>query len=150
MCAVNVDGQPLLANNESFGSVNAPAWVPLVAEMKSDMEKSRDTIKALAKLHGARLKVTFGDEIVAQQERDIEILSQEITRLLKRTENNIKRVALVKDASGERSVEDTKARLNVMKAIGAELQQQSKSFRQLQKSFLKSNLFSHIKQCIHT
>ena len=35
----------------------------------------------MQKLHAARLKVSFGDEVIAEQEREIEILTQEITRV---------------------------------------------------------------------
>ena len=39
------------------------------------------SVRTLQKLHAARLKVSFGDEVIAEQEREIEILTQEITRV---------------------------------------------------------------------
>lgn len=43
------------------------------------------SVRTLQKLHAARLKVSFGDEVIAEQEREIEILTQEITRVSSRT-----------------------------------------------------------------
>ena len=72
-----------------------PQWVDIVDNIHKDTAKAKDNIKTLQKLHAARLKVSFGDEVIAEQERDIEILTQEVTRLLKRSEGNVKKIASV-------------------------------------------------------
>lgn len=113
-----------------------PEWVDIVETIQKDIEAIKDNIRKLQKLHAARLKVTFGGD-EAEQERDIEILTQEITRLLKRCEQGLKRIATVGNAKGTNLPQQERVvRLNVMRSLATELQGLSKHFRHCQKDFL--------------
>jgi len=114
-----------------------PEWVDITTTIHEDTKKARDSIKALERLHAARLKVSFGDEVIAQQEAEIEILTQEITRLLKKCESNVKKIALVGN-NGKLSQQERSVRINVMRSLATELQLHSKNFRTAQKVFLKN------------
>lgn len=72
-----------------------PEWVDIVDSIHKDTNSVKDSIRTLQRLHAARLKVSFGDNVIAEQERDIEILTQEITRLLRRSEQSVKKIAVV-------------------------------------------------------
>jgi len=120
-----------------LGSEMPPEWVDINDSIHSDLTKIKDSIRSLQKLHTQRLKVTFGDEVIAEQEREIEILTQEITRLLKKCENNVKKIAFVGN-SGQLSSQERSVRLNVMRAVATDIQNQSKVFRTCQKDFLKN------------
>jgi len=113
-----------------------PEWVDITDSIHADTNKVKESIRTLQKLHAARLKVSFGDEVIAEQEREIEILTQEITRLLKKCENNVKKIAVVGN-TGKLSQQERSVRLNVMRSLATELQTHSKTFRTAQKDFLK-------------
>jgi len=114
-----------------------PEWVDITDSIHTDTKKVKESIKALERLHAARLKVSFGDEVIAQQEAEIEILTQEITRLLKKCENSVKKIAIVGN-KGNLSQQERSVRLNVMRSLATEIQTHSKTFRTAQKAFLKN------------
>jgi len=121
----------------SSGHEMPPEWVDINDTIHSDINKVKDSIRSLQKLHTQRLKVTFGDEVIAEQEREIEILTQEVTRLLKKCENNVKKIAIVGN-TGKLSNQERNVRLNVMRSLATDIQSQSKIFRTCQKDFLKN------------
>jgi len=113
-----------------------PEWVDIVDTIQKDIQRIKDNIKALTSLHQARLKVSFGDD-EAEKDRDIDILTQEITRLLKNSENGLKRIATIGNPrAGSLPPQERTVRLNVMRALATELQNLSKAFRLAQKDFL--------------
>ena len=72
-----------------------PDWVDIVEGIQKDVQKTKDncafaatetlissvSVKTLTQLHGDRLKVQFGDEQEAEKEREIDIVTKEITRV---------------------------------------------------------------------
>jgi syntaxin 16 len=123
--------------NHSIPSSLPPEWVDIVDSVHKSMAKIKDSLRTLSKLHTARLKITFGDEIIAEQERDIEILTGEITKTLKQAETQVKSIASINNA-GQLSAQERTVRINVMRSLASEIQTQSKNFRNAQKEFLKN------------
>lgn len=112
-----------------------PEWVDIVEAVQKDLQTVKDNLKVLARLHNQRLKVTFDDD--EQAERDIEIMTQEITRLLRKSEGAVKRIAVVGNARGTNLPQQERVvRLNVMRNLATEMQKLSKTFRHSQKDFL--------------
>jgi syntaxin 16 len=111
-----------------------PQWVDNVDKIDNDLIKIRKGLDELAKLHNERLKVKFVDNQSAQ-ERQIEILTQEISSYFRDAEQNLKRIAIVGNASGSLPPEERAVRLNVMRAHATEIQELSKQFRARQKDF---------------
>jgi len=114
----------------------APEWVDIVDSIQKDIGKIKENIRLLQNMHQARLKVSFGDD-EAEKDREIDILTQEITRLLKSCENGLKRIATINNPTrGSLPLQERTIRLNVMRALASELQSLSKGFRLAQKDFL--------------
>lgn len=118
-----------------IGNALPPEWVDVVESIQRDFNLIRENLRQLDRLHTS-LKVSFDDD-TGKQEREIDILTQEITRLLRKSEQGLKRIATIGNERGsalppaERTV-----RLNVMRNIGQQLQALSKTFRRSQKDFL--------------
>jgi len=60
-----------------------PKWVEIVENIQKDIKGIKDNISILEGLHAERLKVSF-EKDEAEQERDIDILTHEITRVMKK------------------------------------------------------------------
>lgn len=114
----------------------SPEWVDIVGEVEEDVTSIKSNLKRLQKLHSRRLKVTF-DEAEGEQERDIDIVTQEVSRLLHKSENALKRIATIGNAEGTHLPQQERVvRLNVMRALASELQGLGKTFRNCQKDYL--------------
>jgi syntaxin 16 len=87
-------------------------------------------VRELGVLHTKRLMVNFeSDE--AQQERDIDFKTQEITELFRHAEMLLKKFsAEVKNAD---NAQETSVRSNIQRSIAKKLQSLSMSFRTTQK-----------------
>lgn len=113
-----------------------PEWVDIVDGIQGDLADIRGKLRDLGRLHTARLDVTFGDDD-ARQEREIEIMSAEITRLFRKAENSLKRVATVGNAMGTNlPAQERAVRLNVMRSCATDMQALSKAFRNEQRDFV--------------
>jgi len=113
-----------------------PKWVEIVENIQKDVKGVRDNITILENLHAERLKVSF-EKDEAEQERDINILTHEITRVMKKCENSLKRIASIGNDKGTNLPQQERVvRLNVMRNIGVELQNLSQSFRKTQKDYI--------------
>jgi len=113
-----------------------PKWVEIVEATQKDIKAIKDNITMLEGLHAERLKVSF-EKDEAEQERDIDILTHEITRIMKKCENSLKRIAFVGNENGVNLPQQERVvRLNVMRNIGVELQSLSQSFRKTQKDYI--------------
>jgi len=113
-----------------------PKWVEIVENIQKDIKSIKDNITMLEGLHAERLKVSF-EKDEAEQERDIDILTHEITRVMKKCENSLKRIASIGNEKGTNLPQQERVvRLNVMRNIGVELQSLSQSFRKTQKDYI--------------
>jgi syntaxin 16 len=114
-----------------------PAWVPIHEQVTADLNLIREQIRALQRLHAIRLKVSFGEDVVAEQEKDIDSLTAEITSILRRCETGIKKVADVGN-DGALAKQERITRINVMRSLATELNEASKQFRACQKAYLQN------------
>jgi len=110
-------------------------WAPVVVEIQDILKNINAQMKQLFQLHGARLRVTFAGDKEAQQERQIEILTQEITRQFGTAQNKLSSVASVGNA-GDLGRSERIMRYNVMRSFASQLQELSSKFRSAQKEFL--------------
>lgn len=82
-----------------------PAWVDFSEEIATNMQRARTKMSELAKAHAKALMPSFGD--VKEDHHAIELLTQEITDLLKRSEKRLQKLSST-DPS-----EDSNVRKNV-------------------------------------
>jgi len=86
-----------------------PAWVDVSEEISANMQRARTKMVELAKAHTKALMPSFGDG--RDDQRAIEVLTYEITDLLKRSEKRLQKLSM-KDSS-----EDSNVRKNVQVMI---------------------------------
>lgn len=111
-------------------------WVDIVETVQSDVKTVNELCAQLADKQNARLRVTF-ESNEAELDRDIENVAARISQLLKKCENGVKRVATVANERGTSLPEKERlVRLNVMRALGADLQELSKKYKKSRKTFL--------------
>ena len=86
-----------------------PAWVDVSEEISANMQRARTKMAELAKAHAKALMPSFGDG--RDDQRAIEVLTHEVTDLLKRSEKRLQKLSM-KDSS-----EDSNVRKNVQVII---------------------------------
>ncbi|CAL5045364.1 unnamed protein product [Urochloa decumbens] len=106
-----------------------PAWVDVSEEISANMQRAKMKMGELAKAHAKALMPSFGDG--RDNQRAIEVLTHEITDLLKRSEKRLQKLSM-KDSS-----EDSNVRKNVQRSLATDLQNLSMEFRKKQSSYLK-------------
>ena len=114
-----------------------PGWVELAEAVQRDILSIKDFMRQLEERHSERLRAHFGDD-EAQLEQNIEIMTARITSIFKKSENGVKRIAVVaSNTAGGLPERERMVRLNVMRSLGSELQGLSKNFRAQQRSYLR-------------
>lgn len=114
-----------------------PEWVDIVEGIEKDLTNIKDHTRDLQRRHADRLKVKFDDDEITRQEREIDDIVQQVTTLLRRCENGLKRIATVGNIRGSSLPQQERmVRLNVMRNLATQLQTLSKQFRHAQKDFL--------------
>jgi syntaxin 16 len=131
----------LLASNPSEAPsttyVLPPQWVDIVEAVQTDLKNGQTLYNQLCEKHAARLRVTFGAN-EAQLDNEIEVVAGQIAKLMRKCENAVKRIATVSNERGTTLPErERRVRLNVMRSLGAELQDLSQKFRRSRKTFMK-------------
>ncbi|KAM0882732.1 hypothetical protein ACQ4PT_032105 [Festuca glaucescens] len=106
-----------------------PAWVDISEDISANMQRAKTKMAELAKAHAKALMPSFGDGI--DDQRAIEVLTHEITDLLKRSEKRLQKL------STNDSSEDSKVRKNVQRSLATDLHSLSIEFRKKQSSYLK-------------
>ncbi|KAI4977192.1 hypothetical protein ZWY2020_051065 [Hordeum vulgare] len=106
-----------------------PAWVDVSEEISANMQRAKTKMAELAKAHAKALMPSFGDG--RDDQRAIEVLTHEITDLLKRSEKKLQKLSM-KDSS-----EDSNVRKNVQRSLATDLQTLSMEFRKKQSTYLK-------------
>lgn len=82
-----------------------PAWVDVSEEISANIQRARTKMSELVKVHAKALMPSFGDG--KEEQHAIEVLTQEITDLLKRSEKRLKKL------SSNAPSEDSNIRKNV-------------------------------------
>ncbi|KAK1374030.1 Syntaxin-43 [Heracleum sosnowskyi] len=106
-----------------------PAWVDLSEEIAVNVQHARGKMGELSKAHAKALMPSFGDG--KEDQHRIEALTQEITNLLRKSENRLRRLS----AGGPS--EDSNIRKNVQRSLATDLQSLSMELRKKQSTYLK-------------
>jgi len=106
-------------------------WMSPVEEIKLDVSEIQSKMKMLDGLHAKHLKVSF--EMENETEREIEILTQNITTLYQKARAKVQKIA----AGVKLSDKEVKMRDNLQHALAKVLQDLSNNFRNTQESYLK-------------
>lgn len=114
-----------------------PLWVVILNSITTDTTTIKTLIRQLNHLHAQRLRVNFDESAVSAQELEIESTVNKIIELLRKSENNIKRIAMVDNPRGLNQQEII-VRKNAMRACATELQNQSRIFRHTQKEYVNA------------
>lgn len=114
----------------------APSYSSVVDTIRTDIDLMKLKIRDLIKLHTERLKIQFDEEKQKEQDEEISDLTNEITNMIKISENNLKIIA-IKDNNGRLIQQERIIRANVMRGLALALNEESKKFRKEQREFLK-------------
>lgn len=68
-----------------------PGWVDISDQVSADMQRARSKMAELAKAHSRALMPSFDD--FSKEEHTIELLSQQITKLLKKCEQKLQQLS---------------------------------------------------------
>jgi syntaxin 16 len=121
-----------------------PRWIDVQDEVTEILTNVTLKSANLDKLHQKHVLPGFDDEHIKQQEeRDIEKLTQEITRGFHECQKAIQRIEkMVKEAQmvGTLSKGDETMARNIQIALAARVQEVSASFRKKQSNYLNSTL----------
>ena len=107
-----------------------PAWVQISRDVTHGIEEIKVRMSKLQQVHSRAILTTFDD--AAGTEQEVEVMTQEITRVFKKCEK-----ALVALAQTQGSEGDAKVRQNVQRQLASELQALSMDFRKGQKEYLQ-------------
>jgi len=128
-----------------------PRWIDVQDEVTEILTNVTLKSAKLDRLHQKHVLPGFDDERVKQQEeREIEKLTQEITRGFHECQRAIKKIEqMVKDAqmSGSLSKGDETMAKNIQIALAARIQEVSTSFRKKQTNYLNSRDGSNRPAC---
>lgn len=128
---------PLSIDDPSTSSRDAltvglpPAWVDIAEEITANIQQARIKMTELLKAHSKALVVSFEDG--KGDQRHIEVLTQEITNILRRSERRLKELS----ARGLSESEDSSVRKNVQHSLATDLQSLSVELRKQQSKYLK-------------
>ncbi|MCO5579751.1 hypothetical protein L7F22_033611 [Adiantum nelumboides] len=106
-----------------------PQWVDISEDVSNNMQQARVKMNELVKAHAKALRPTFGDN--KDEHRAIELLTHEITLLLKKCEKSLQQLS-----TGKGPNEDATLRKNVQRSLATNLQSLSMEFRKEQKGYL--------------
>ena len=119
-----------------------PRWVDIQDEVGDVLKDVTLKSAKLDKLHQKHVLPGFEDDAVKQQEeREIEALTQEITRGFRECQNAIKRIEKMANEAkvqGGLSKGDEEMARNIQMALAARVQEVSASFRKKQSNYLNS------------
>ncbi len=125
-----------------------PRWIDVQDEVTETLTDLTLKSARLDKLHQKHVLPGFDDEHVKQQEeREIEKLTQEITRGFHECQRAVKRIEkMVKEAqlAGSLSKGDDTMAKNIQIALAARIQEVSTNFRKKQTSYLNSKYASNL------
>lgn len=133
----NLSDSELLASGQSSSNwkgSNQPKWIEKIEVAEGDISRIQSKMRELAGLHSKRLMVNFeADE--ASQEREIDIMTQDITEIFRHAELCLKQFSHQGDETKISSQEFT-VRNNMQRSMAKKLQGLSMQFRTSQKEYL--------------
>ncbi|CAG8646057.1 16030_t:CDS:2, partial [Dentiscutata heterogama] len=114
-------------------SVLPPNWVDIVEEVDDDISQIKSLIPTLESLHRKHALPGFDDR--TEEEREIERLSSEITKLFKQCQQKIRRIADESRIAASNQ-EETMSK-NIQISLATKLQDLSTNFRKQQSAYMK-------------
>lgn len=115
------------------GSAASPAYVEMVTDINADMSAIQQKMTELRKSHDARLRISFNPSEENEKEREIEILTSEISRYFNRSGQKLKRIA---GYTAQADTSEIKIRKNIQRGLATKLHDLSTDFRGMQKTYL--------------
>ncbi|KAK4847919.1 hypothetical protein QYF36_007154 [Acer negundo] len=126
---LSTEEDPGPSSRDAFTVGLPPAWVDDSEEIAVNIQRARVKMAELIKVHAKALMPSFGDG--KEDQRMIEVLTHEITDLLRRSEKRLQKLS----ATG--SSEDSNIRKNVQRSLATDLQNLSMDLRRKQSTYLK-------------
>ncbi|WCJ22273.1 syntaxin of plants 42 [Euphorbia peplus] len=117
------------SSSDAFTIGLPPAWVDDSEEIAANIQQVRIKMTQLVKAHAKALMPNFGDG--KEDERTIEVLTIEITDLLRKSEKRLRNFSV-----GD-SPEESNIRKNVQRSLATDLQNLSMDLRRRQSTYLK-------------
>ncbi|CAG8603121.1 25264_t:CDS:2 [Dentiscutata erythropus] len=114
-------------------SVLPPNWVDIVEEVDDDISQIKSLIPTLESLHRKHALPGFDDR--TEEEREIERLSSEITKLFQQCQQKIRRIA--DESRIAASNQETTMSKNIQISLATKLQDLSTNFRKQQSAYMK-------------
>ncbi|KAJ8899095.1 hypothetical protein K2173_010248 [Erythroxylum novogranatense] len=119
------------SSSDAFTIGLPPDWVDDSEEISANIHRIRTKIKELDKAHAKALMPSFSEG--KEDQHLIELLTREITDLLRKSEKILKKLA----ATELQSSEDSNLRKNVQRSLATDLQTLSVELRKKQSTYLK-------------
>lgn len=114
-----------------------PLWVDTVEQTQAGLAELKKKITILDNLHRNRLEF-HSDADIAAVEKKIDSVTQEIKRLFGQTQAKIVVISSIGNPKGVRLPDaERRSRINVMRKLGSETQDQMRRFRQCQKKYME-------------
>ena len=133
--AAGADASSAAALSLSLGGAASPQYVEMVTEIQAQIQTIGSKMEQLGRAHDARLKIGFDPAAEQEREREIDILTSEITRTFHLGARDLKRLA----KSGEQQAKDGtegKVIVNVQRSLATQVHEHSTRFRAMQKGYL--------------
>jgi syntaxin 16 len=133
--AAGADASSAAALSLALGGAASPQYVEMVTEIQAQIQTIGAKMEQLGRAHDARLKIGFDPAAEQEREREIDILTSEITRTFHLGARDLKRLA----KSGEQQAKDGtegKVIVNVQRSLATQVHEHSTRFRAMQKGYL--------------
>ena len=117
-----------------MSSTLPPAWVDFSEEASADIAAIKVKLRELSSAHAKALLPTF-DDVGGAEDHVVEVVTNEITRLLKRCEGRLRRLG--ERAADGADAEETRVVKNVQTKLATEAHRLSVVFRKTQKEYLQ-------------
>ncbi|EFC50239.1 predicted protein [Naegleria gruberi] len=121
-------------NDDQFDSNSAPLWYKVLTNVKTDIDSIKKFMEQLSQMH--KQHCTFSvkkSNNFAEEEREIEILTDDIKRLFVRSKQFIERIVLPAKPTSQEDI----IKKNTKSALVMELNELSKAFREQQQDYLQ-------------
>lgn len=115
------------------GANGSPVYVEMVTDINADMGAIQQKMAELRKSHDARLRISFNPAEENEKEREIEILTAEVSRHFNRAGQKLKRIAAF---TSQADTAEIKIRKNIQRGLATRLHDLSTDFRGMQKTYL--------------
>jgi syntaxin 16 len=136
------DGSTILLGADASGAAPglalsgaSPQYVEMVTEIQQQVGTISGKMDELSRAHEARLKIGFDPAAEQEKEREIDILTSEITRTFNLAARDLKRLARAGESQAKDGTEG-KVIVNVQRSLATQLHDLSTQFRSKQKNYL--------------